>query len=468
MAQTSPAPHPYIGRVPVTRPEATAAALTALNADRHVGGACIEVTYYFSVEHEGAELQGLVGAARMVLEHGTLKAWHYEADPSLVKPDGYDSFMSWATDIRLLERGDGWEAGLTTIAYPLAFFDKRLDGAVPLSQMLMAAASEPYSAFSFYRAAKIVDVRFPPELQRRFSGPYWPHDRVRRYLGIADDEPIVGTIVKPKTGLTPELFSRSVVEAALAGARFTKADENMHLTLKEVPRFVGRVVRDLRSAGFDLGRTGKPRGTRFLFAPHITTDPDALDSYAQAALDAGANALMFSPYHAGGFGVMSAIARRYDVPVYAHTAGMNVMTGSPGWGIDARVMYVLAGLFGAAIMQLPTMSGYLRPADIEKPAILAALRENGLEGARGMTLAIAGGMGPRVIGRNMRDLGTEGRMYLAGTSVYSHPDGPGAGVKAIIAAYKAYRLHGITDLDDLRAFAATLGAEEGRALERSL
>jgi len=460
--------HPYIGRAPISSSEAGRKAILELNADRHQGGEAVTVTYYFSVDHDGAPLAGIANAAKMVLEHGTLKSWHNEADASIAKPAGYDAFMSWATDIALLEAGPGWEAGLVTIAYPLAFFDKRSDGRVSLSQLLMAAASEPYSAFSFYRSAKIVDMRFPPALRAKFPGLRWPHDRVRSYLRLADDEPIIGTIVKPKTGLTPELFSRSVVEAARAGARFTKADENMHLTLKEVTLYVGRVAKDLKAAGFDLGRSAKPKGRRFIFAPHITTDADSLDAYARAALDAGANALMFSPYHGGGFMAMSRIVEKYDVPVYAHTAGMNVMTGSPSWGIDSRVMYVLSALFGAAFMQLTTMNGYLRPTDTEKPAILSALRENGLEGAHGMTLAIAGGMGPKVIGANMLALGETGRMFLAGTSVYSHPDGPSSGVKALIGAYKAYKQEKITDIPGLHGFAARLGGEEGKALERSL
>ena len=468
MSTTTPQPHPYIGRSTRTSQQDARAAVSALNADRHVGGAAIEVTYYFSVDHEGPALAGLANAAKMLLEHGTLKAWHNEADPSAVKPPDYDDYMSWAVDLCQLEQGEGWEAGLATIAYPLTFFDKRSDALPPLSQLFMAAASEPYSAFSFYRAAKIVDMKFPAEMQARFPGLLWPHYRVRSYLGITEDQPIIGTIVKPKTGLTPELFSRSVVEAATAGALFTKADENMHLTLRDVSRYVRQVTKDLRAAGFDLGRSAKPKGRRFLFAPHITTDADSLDDYAHAAVDAGANALMFSPYYGGGFSTMSAIAKKYDVPVYAHTAGMNVTSGSASWGIDSRVMYVLAALSGAAFMQLTTMNGYLRPTDAEKPAILAALRERGLEGAKGMTLAIAGGMGPKVIGTNMRALGETGRMFLAGTSVYSHPDGPAAGVKALIAAWKAYRQKGITDGEGLRAFSRELGGEEGKALERSL
>jgi ribulose 1,5-bisphosphate carboxylase large subunit-like protein len=164
---------------------------------------------------------------------------------------------------------------------------------------------------------------------------------------------------------------------------------------------------------------------------------------------------------------MADIIEKHDVPVYAHTAGMNVTTGSPTWGIDPRVTYMLAGLYGAAFMQLTTTRGYLKPDDTEKGGILETLARYRLEGGSGMTLAIAGGLGPSNIGRNMEILGREGRMYLAGTSVYSHPDGPAAGVKAIIAAYKAYAAQGITDVAKLKEYATGLG-REGRELLRAL
>jgi ribulose 1,5-bisphosphate carboxylase large subunit-like protein len=462
--------HPYIGVLPVSTPEAAADAVSRLNEGRQNSrGPAVEVTYWFEVAHGGAPLEGIVQAARMLLEHGTLKPWHEEGDSTTGKPPDYDEFMSWATDIRLLGHNgaEGVEAGVVTVAYPLKFFDKRADGRVPLAQLFMSMASEPFSAFSFSQGARIVDVSFPRELLGRFPVRRWPHVRVRRYLGIGPEEPIIGTIVKPKTGLTPELFSRSVVEAATAGARFTKADENMHLTLAEVPRYVGRVVRDLESAGFDLGRSAQPGRKRFLFAPHITTDSDRIGDYAKAAVEAGANALMFSPYYGGGFPVMAEIAERYDVPVYAHTAGMNVMTGSPTWGLDPRVTYLLAALYGAAFMQLTTTRGYLKPDDTEKVTILETLRRHGLEGGSGMTLAIAGGLGPANIGMNMERLGMAGRMFLAGTSVYSHPDGPAAGVKAIIAAYEAYASERITDPAMLKQYAVSRGSG-GRELLRAL
>ncbi len=460
--------HPYIGASPVSTPEQSHEALAIVNKDRdNSRGPAVEVTYWFEVVHEGKPMQGLMEAARMVLDHGTLKPWHQEGDAAVKKPADYDEYMSWATDMKLLDRNDaeGAEAGLVSIAYPLTFFDKRSDGRIPLAQLFMAMASEPFSAFSFYQGARLVGVKLPESLLARFPARRWPHSRVRQYLGIGDGEPIIGTIVKPKTGLTPELFSRSVVEAARAGARFTKADENMHLTLKDVPRYVGRVVKDLQAAGFDLGRSTKPKGRRFLFAPHITTDADLMPQYAKAAVEAGANALMFSPYYGGGFPLMAEIIERYDVPVYAHTAGMNVSTGSPTWGLDPRVTYLLAGLYGAAFMQLTTTKGYLKPDDTEKGAILQTLKSHGLEGTSGMTLAIAGGLGPSNIGRNMQVLGKDGRMFLAGTSVYSHPDGPASGVKAMLSAYEAYAKEGITDTVKLLEYASACGQKElARAL----
>jgi len=462
--------HPYIGLPPACTSERSRDAVDTLNKGReNLRGPSVEVTYWFEVVHDGEPMEGLVTAAKMLLEHGTLKPWHQEGDASLRKPPGYDEFMSWAIDMVLLGHNgeEKVESGLVKVAYPLAFFDKRSDVKVPLAQLLMAIASEPFSAFSFYQGARIVDITFPPELLSRFPPRRWPHSRVRRYLGLAADEPIIGTIVKPKTGLTPALFSRSVVEAALAGARFTKADENMHLPLAEVPRYVGRVVKDLQSAGFDLGRSDPPKGRRFLFAPHITTDPDCMHQYARAAIEAGANALMFSPYYGGGFPLMAELIERHDVPVYAHTAGMNVSTGCSTWGFDPRVTYLLAGLYGAAFMQLTTMGGYLKPDDTEKGPILEMLGMHGLEGAEGMTLAIAGGLGPANIGLNMRVLGKVGRMFLAGTSVYSHPDGPSAGVRAIITAYRAFSEQGVVDVPGLKRYAASKG-QEGRPLARAL
>lgn len=456
--------HPYINCPDTATDEQREQALAALNGDRDSSARpAVVATYYIETDPGPNPLDGLTHAVRMALEHGTVKSWH----ETVAKPSNFDSYMSWTTDIKLLEHSIDVERGLVSIAWPLVFFNRRDDNVFPMATLMEAVASEPVSAFSCLRAAKLIDLKLPSELLERCPGQIWPHRRVRQYLGLGADEPIIGTIVKPKTGLTPELFSRAVVEAAVAGARFTKADENMHLCLSDIPRFVGRTVRDLETAGFDLSREPSGDKPRFLFAPHITTDSDLLLDHARAAVDAGANALMFTPYYAGGFLPLSRVASELDVPVYAHTAGMNIFTGCATWGIDARICYLFAALFGAAFMQLPAIKGYIRPSDIEKPPILDTLRAYGLEGDDGMTLVVAGGLGPANIGENMRALGTAGRMYLAGTSVYAHPDGPSAGVAALLLACRAFHDDGVTRPEQLLAYARDLGTA-GEPLARAL
>ena len=435
----------YFDQQDLTPPAKKKQAVQYLNRGRdNSRGPAVIVTYYYELVTSAPPLQALIQAAKMLMEHGTLKPWHAEGATALSKPDSYDEYMSWITDIRLLGYNgkEGMECGLVKIAYPLIIFDKRHDQSPPLAQMMEIIAGEAMYAFSFYQGAKIVDIDLPPALIKKFPGQCWPHKRIRKYLRLKPDEPIIGTIVKPKTGLTPEIFSYCVVEAAKNGAHFTKADENMHLTLKEIPLFISRVTKDLKSAGFDLGRGNNKRGKRFLFAPHITADDDNIMNYAAAAVKAGANALMFSPYYGGGFLKMAQITERFDVPVYAHTAGMNVHSGSANWGIGANINYLLCALFGAAFMQITTVGGYLKPLDEEKAGILAILHRYGLDGENGMTLAIAGGLGPKVVGRNLATLGEKGKMLLAGTSVYSHPDGPSGGVKALITACRAYKSRG--------------------------
>jgi ribulose 1,5-bisphosphate carboxylase large subunit-like protein len=452
--------HPYLEKKTFI-PENLKEILKELNYERENSrGDNIEVDYYFKVNNDGKPLSGLKNAIKMVLEHGTIKPWHNEGDIKIKKPAHYDENMAWVVDIKRIDsnKTENTESGIVTIAYPVFFFDKVPHKEFPLSQLMMAIASEPVSGFSMYQDSRIIDIRLPESLKERFPGIKWSHKRIRKYLGISETEPIIGTIVKPKTGLTPLLFSNAVVESAKAGAKFVKADENMHLTLKEVSKYVSRTVKDLEKEGFDLGK-GKQKGKRFLFAPHITTDPKHIMDYAKAAIESGANCLMFSPYYSGGFTILSEIVEKFDVPVYSHTAGMNIITGCSEWGIAPSIMYMFAVCFGAAFMQLPAVKGYIKPDDLEKEQILKKLRSENLEGNNGMTLVIAGGIGPSNLGYNMKILGIEGRMFLAGTSVYSHPDGISAGVKALILAYRAYKEKNITEVSELIDYARQLGRE---------
>lgn len=66
--------HPYIGQVSVCTAEESNAAVIELNKGRdNSRGPNIEVDYYFEVKTQGKPLEGIKNAAKMVLEHVTLK-----------------------------------------------------------------------------------------------------------------------------------------------------------------------------------------------------------------------------------------------------------------------------------------------------------------------------------------------------------------------------------------------------------
>lgn len=458
--------HPYIGR-PHIPCEAAEKRILALNHGRegHQGDV-VTTTYYVVAKCGNEEFGGIEYAIKMMLIHGTTENW----DDSSPQPDGYAGHMSRLKSIGFLgvNHQEQMEAALVTIVTPLTFFDQA-DKGFPLTQLRMATSAEPFNAFSDY-TARVVDYILPEKLKQKFVGQVWPHRRIRQVLEVDDDEPILGTIVKPKW-LPCELFAQTVLQCADAGARFVKSDENLHLARGDLEEYVRLTVRRLEANGYGLSTSSNTGKRPFLFAPHITASAFEIVDRAKTAVDAGANALMFSPHFSGDFEVIRQIydlGQRYRVPIFSHCAGMNRFTGDPNYafGEDPRTVYLLAALSGVAFMQLPAAYGYVRPNDVEKKPIVERLRREGLEGNEGMTLVIAGGLSARNVGYNIKLFGAEGKLFLAGTSVSHHPDGIAAGFAAIKLAVAA-AFKGIVDHDDLKAHAVALG-EPGRPLLRAI
>ena len=482
--------HPYIGQPFLKRKAIERRILFSVNKGRTEREKAVETTYYLTAklhphhiplshppdgspssrgrikERGASEFQGVEDAIRMMLIHGTTENW-----PGPEKePSAYKKHMSWLKEIKFLgvNQKKKIERALITISTPLDFFDT-LPDALALAQLRMATQSEPFNGFIDF-TARVVDYRFPKGFRDKFLGQVWPHQRIRKYLKIGKDEPIIGTIVKPKW-LPAKLFAKRVTEAAISGALFVKSDENLHLTKKELREYVSLTVKMLKKNGFDLSLNPRPDKKRFLFAPHITTNPFDILQYAKIAVDNGANCLMFSPHLSGDFEIIRRIyemGKRYEVPIYAHTAGMNRYCGDPNYssGDDPRVAYLLAALSGAAFMQLPALRGYIRPTDVEKKPIIERLKKESLIGDDGMTLVIAGGLGAHNIGYNIKVLGTEGKMFLAGTAIFHHPDGIRAGINAIKLAVEAAG-KGIIEVSNLKKYAISLG-EAGHPLLRVL
>ena len=83
------------------------------------------------------------------------------------------------------------------------------------------------SAMPNLKKYRVVDFTLPDEAYSFFPGPRFGLDGTRKILQIDQGEPIIGTIVKPTCGLTPDEVADICEEGAMAGLKFIKDDERM-------------------------------------------------------------------------------------------------------------------------------------------------------------------------------------------------------------------------------------------------
>lgn len=111
------------------------------------------------------------------------------------------------------------EKNLVRIAYPRRLRDR--GGNV---QNILTYVAGNIFGMKEIQALKLLDVRFPPAMLEQYDGPSYTLDDMRKYLNVYD-RPILGTIVKPKMGLTSAEYAEVAYDFRRGGGDFVKNDE---------------------------------------------------------------------------------------------------------------------------------------------------------------------------------------------------------------------------------------------------
>src|SRR4029079_12845157 len=80
---------------------------------------------------------------------------------------------------------------------------------------------------SQFSGLKLMDFDAPVLFPGAFRGPRFGIAGTRELTGVAAGRPLIGTIIKPSIGLTPEATANIVAHLAEAGIDFVKDDELM-------------------------------------------------------------------------------------------------------------------------------------------------------------------------------------------------------------------------------------------------
>jgi ribulose 1,5-bisphosphate carboxylase large subunit-like protein len=340
--------------------------------------------------------------------------------------------------------------GLLHVAFPLRMM-LQPDGHLTSCDLLHTAASAILFDVYENQDSRLIALQLPDSVLRSFPGPAHGPEGFRRLCGLPPGEPAFGTILKPTAGLTAAEVGRLTGEAASSPLlSFIKEDEDLYPNLDYAP-----MRERTRLAKEAIARVMDRRGGRGLvFLPHASGAPGEILATVEAALEAGAEGVMFSESFAGGTVRLVREAFRDQPPlIYGHNAGIGVKTRA----IWREVIDLLARLDGIDFRQTaPVRPGlpFLKPYGQEWAASEEILSRP-LPGIAPAVLVRAGALDQGNIGLNLAEAEArgiaDGVLFLAGSAINSIVNArgeydPALGARAMQQAVEVHRAGPLRDV----------------------
>jgi ribulose-bisphosphate carboxylase large chain len=309
-----------------------------------------------------------------------------------------------------------------TLEFPLANLGPNLP-------TLIATVCGNLYELSDHTGCKLLDLELPPAFGEKYPGPQFSVAGTRKFAGVYD-RPIIGTIVKPSVGFTPEQTAELVRELGEAGIDFIKDDElqadGPHCPLRERVAAVMRVINELAE------RTGK----KVMFAFNITDDLDAMFRHHDTVLAAGGTCVMVSLHSVGLPGLLE-LRRRCALPIHGHRNGWGMYTRHPLLGVEYPAWQKLWRLVGADhLHEHGLQNKFWEPDDSVVRSIEACRTPMFRPDDTAMPVISSGQWGGQAPETNRRTQ-TVDLMYVAGGGIMAHPQGPAAGLRGLQQAWEA-------------------------------
>jgi len=275
---------------------------------------------------------------------------------------------------------------------------------------------------------KLMDLTLPDAFLRHFIGPRFGIPGTRRLTGV-ERRPLIGTIIKPSIGLTPEQTAKLVRQLAAAGIDFIKDDELM----ADPPHspFKRRVAAVMRAINEHADRAGK----KVMYAFNISGEMDDMLRNYDTILRAGGTAAMIS-LNSVGLTAAKRICDQGALPIHGHRNGWGMLSRHPLLGIDFPAYQKFWRLAGVDQIHVNGIQNKFWEDDGSVTrSIAACLKPMGRIPPVVPVVSSGqwGGQAPETYRRTQ----TIDLLYLAGGGIVAHPDGPAGGVKALHRAWQA-------------------------------
>lgn len=305
---------------------------------------------------------------------------------------------------------------------------------------LMAAVAGNLYEMGPLSGIKLIDIDIPDTFMNHFNGPKFGIRGTRTLCGV-EVRPVIGTIIKPSVGLTPEHTAEQVRTLIEAGLDFIKDDELManppHSPFEKRVREIMNVLND----------HAQKTGRKPMYAFNLTGEIDEMLSRHDLVLKNGGTCVMANINWVGMTGLL-ALSRHTQVPIHGHRNFWGALNRHPLLGMEFKAYQKIFSICGVDHLHTNGIRNkFCESDDSVIRSVKACLNpENG--GFQLMPVISSGQWADQAYDtyQAVRSLDL---MYLCGGGITAHPGGMAAGVRSIqIAWEEAIRGNTIYEIQD--------------------
>lgn len=281
---------------------------------------------------------------------------------------------------------------------------------------------------SQFTGLRLMDLEFPDAFLSHYRGPAHGVEGCRQLTGVWD-RPLMGTIIKPSVGLTPDQTANLVAELATAGIDFIKDDEL--LSSSSNSPFELRLQKVMEVINRHFQETGK----KIMYAANISGEMDEMMSRYEMIVNLGGTCAMIN-INSVGIAATKKICDNGALAIHAHRNGWGMLTRHPLLGMDFRAYQKIWRLVGVDQLHVNGIQNKFWESDDSVVSSIGAMMQPMGKQLDPLPVVSSGQWGGQAF-ETWRRTETTDLLYMAGGGILAHPMGPQAGVKALQQAWNA-------------------------------
>jgi len=278
-----------------------------------------------------------------------------------------------------------------------------------------------------FTGLKLMDIELPDSYAQHFAGPKFGISGTRKLTGV-EGRPLIGTIIKPSIGMTPEDTAALVKTLAEAGIDFVKDDELLSSAANS--KFSDRVDAIMRVINNHADKTGK----KVMYAFNISDEIDNMQRNYDKVVSSGGTCAMVSLNSVGLSGTKK-ITDIGGLAIHGHRNGWGMLNRHPLLGIEFAAYQKIWRLAGVDQIHVNGIQNKFWESDDSVVRSIEACLKPMFGGFSVLPVVSSGqwgGQAPETYRRTQ----TIDLLYMAGGGIMAHPGGPANGVLALQQAWE--------------------------------